>query len=398
MKCNVGVCRYLISTRSREPKPTMSPAPKVNTNEPTNTIKCADLRPGDPVSSILLLCGLEQRSKKNGDPYFFLTLRDSSAQVQGVMWDNHEPLQSGEVKNDDFVYVEGHVSEFNGANQLTLRKIHFVDDSNVDLNDFLAFSPRPRDEMEAELDEWITGITQPDCRRLLEKLFNHKRFRELYCTAPAAAHVHQAYIGGLLEHTLNVVRNAVQMANHYGAYDKDLLITAGLLHDIGKIREYDWHRSITYTDEGRLLGHISIGANMVDGAVRALQRESEEGFSTHYHHHILHIILSHHGKLEYGSPVMPKTKEALILHYADYADAYLTNYCDLAADLGPKGQTWTSFNRMFEANMYVGPGAGEAAPTTRAEALAKTPSANESGDIEKGAPQPGVSGGSLAEL
>ncbi len=154
-----------------------------------------------------------------------------------------------------------------------------------------------------------------------------------------------------------MVHHAVHLIQLYKPYSHDLLVTAGLLHDVGKIREFEWRRTIRYSQEGQLLGHISIGANMVDSAIRSLQREPE-GFPAEFHHHILHLILSHHGKLEYGSPIVPKTKEALVLHYADYADAYLTSYQTLTAQASDSKTGWTNYQKRFESPLYAGPTLG----------------------------------------
>ncbi|MCB2156805.1 HD domain-containing protein [bacterium] len=316
-------------------------------------MKCSEVTPGDRVESVYLLSSADQRAKKNGDPFFSLTMRDSTGTLNGVMWDNHADLVAGKVKSDDFVVVQGHASEYNGAVQVTVQRLQKVDDNQVEVADFLAVSPRPRAEMERELDALIESVVQPDCRRLLDVMFGSATLRELYCTAPAAARIHQAYIHGLLEHTLNVVRNALELAERYGDYDRDLLVAAGLLHDVGKIREYDWRRSITYTDDGRLVGHIPIGAIMVDGYIRDLKK-TPEGFSDHYRRHILHLILSHHGKMEFGSPVIPKTKEAFILHYADYNDAFLTSFNDAVRGAQESGEPWTPYNRMFETFLFSG--------------------------------------------
>jgi 3'-5' exoribonuclease len=316
--------------------------------------RCSDIKQGEAVETILLLSAAEKRSKKNGDPYYSLTFADASGTVQGVMWDNHDALVAELLKVGDFVRVEAFAADYNGALQLTVRRLDRVPDADVEMADFLAVSPRSRPEMEAELDALIATVENQDCRRLLDRLLGHAKLRELYCTAPAAAKVHQAYISGLLEHTLNVVRTALFLGENYKPYDRDVLVTAGLLHDIGKIREYNWRRLIVYTDEGRLMGHISIGAAMIDGTMRALARE-EGGFSPQVHQHILHCVLSHHGKLEYGSPVVPKTKEALMLHYADYTDAYLASYCDAIVAAQNKNQGWTPYNKMFEAYLYAGP-------------------------------------------
>lgn len=315
--------------------------------------RVGDLRPGEGIESTYHLSTVEKRSKKNGEPFFFMTFQDSTGSVKGVMWDGHEALLDGSIRQDDFVWIEGHSADYKGELQITVRQIRPLDDTEVDFSEFLPVSPRPREEMEAQLDELIAQVKQADCRRLLDKFFGHDRFRESFCSAPAAVRIHQAYLGGLLEHTLNVIHNALALAVRYEPVDRDLLITGGLLHDIGKIREYDWSRSIVYTDEGRLVGHITIGATMVDAAVRVLQRE-KEGFSEHYRQHVLHLLLSHHGKLEFGSPTVPKSREALLLHYADYADAYLTSYADSVDEARQRGESWTPYNRMFESYLFAG--------------------------------------------
>lgn len=327
----------------------------------------AAIRPGDSVRETFLLAELQQRAKKNGDPFFFLTLRDASGTIQGVMWDNHDSLVAGTIGTDDFVEVEGHAAEYNGATQLTVKNVSRVDDATVDVSRFLPVSPRPVDEMEAELDALVESVTQPDCRRLLDRMFGHQKLRQLYCEAPAAARIHQAYRAGLLEHTLNVISNALKLGEKYQPFDRDLLVTAGLLHDLGKIREYDWRRSISYTDDGRLQGHIFMGASMVDSAIKELAR-TDEGFSTHYHRHILHIILSHHGKLEYGSPVIPKTREAWLLHHGDYIDAYMAAFIEATDEAQGRGESWTAYNKLFQSYLYAGepvagsPGTGTPPP------------------------------------
>jgi 3'-5' exoribonuclease len=315
---------------------------------------CRDLRPGDSVDSSYHLASLERRSKKNGEPFFSLVLGDATGSVNAVMWDNHALLETGAIQADQFVRVEAQAAEYRGNVQLTLRRIERLADAAVNFADFLPVSPRPRAEMERVLDELIGRVRQPDCRRLLDRFFGHARFRDLFCSAPAAVRIHQAYVGGLLEHTLNVMTNALRMAPQYEPVDYDVLVTGGLLHDVGKIREFDWKRAISYSDEGRLVGHIAIGASMVDSAIRTMQRETGVGFPEPLRLQILHLVLSHHGKLEYGSPTLPKTREALILHYADYADAYLSSFAGAVAEAQARGEPWTPYNKMFESYLYAG--------------------------------------------
>lgn len=320
------------------------------------------LKMGTTVDSVYLLKSFEQRSKKNGDPYFTLQLADATGSAGAVMWDNHDALLSGILERDDFARVVADVAEYNGATQLSLRKISRVEDDAVELGWFLPQSPRSRAEMEEELDAAIASIKHPDIARLMEKFFRHPRLRDMYCTAPAAARLHQAYIGGLLEHTLIVLKHAVTSAPQYHPVDLDVLTAGALLHDIGKIREYSWSRTIGYTDEGRLIGHVVLGAMMADTAMRELQREPE-GFNDSIRRHILHLILSHHGKLEWGAPVTPKTREAMLLHYADQLDAFMVMACDAMNDAQGKGDVWTSYNKLFSSYLYAGPPTGGLHPT-----------------------------------
>ncbi|MDX2176233.1 MAG: HD domain-containing protein [Candidatus Sumerlaeia bacterium] len=325
-------------------------------------VRISELRPGMTIQSAYLVASVEQRTKKNGEPFFMLQLADVSGTIPAVMWDNHDSLVAGTVGVEDFAVVTADVAEFKDAPQLTLRRIGTVDEALIDTRNFLAESPRPRAEMEAELDALLARIRHPDVRRLMAKMLGHPKLREAYCTAPAAARLHQAYRGGLLEHTLIVVNHALNAAPQYEPVNRDVLIAGALLHDVGKVREYSWRRTILYTDEGRLLGHVVMGAMMAEAAIRELQREPE-GFDDSLRRHILHLILSHHGKLEWGAPSTPKTREALLLHYADQMDAFMVIATDDMKRAAVRGDEWTSYNRFFESYLF----AGTPAPLEEAE-------------------------------
>lgn len=354
-------------------------------------VPIATLKTGSTVDSVYLLKSFEQRSKKNGDPFFSLQLSDATGSANAVMWDNHAALIAGMLRVDDFARVAGDVSEYNGQLQLSLRRIERVEDEEVDLSRFIPTSPRPRAEMEAELEGHLEAIRNGDVRRLLDKFFRHPKLRELYCTAPAAARLHQAYLGGLLEHTLVVVRHALESARDYDPVDRDVLRAGALLHDVGKIREYSWKRSIGYTDEGRLVGHVVLGAMMADAAMRELQREPA-GFNDHLRRHILHMILSHHGKLEWGAPVVPKTREALLLHYADQLDAFMVMATDSMREAAVKGDLWTQYNKFFSTYFYAGSPHGGLydGPTDPPRSPAVPPGAGHPDDVfSQTAPQEG---------
>jgi 3'-5' exoribonuclease len=315
-------------------------------------IPITQLQPAPNVESVYLLQQVEWKNKRNGDPFVSVVFADATGTVPGVLWDNFTALINRQVVAEDFVLVTGEVSLYNNSPQFIVRKLVKVPDEQVDFRKFLAHTPKDLGELEAELDERIASIASPDCRRLLEYFLGREsgRIRKDFCAAPAAVRVHQAYIGGLLEHTLAVLRNALVIADQYKPYDRDLLITGGLLHDAGKIREYAWNRIIRYTDEGRLVGHISICVGWLSLAFRDLAP-----FDERLAWNLVHLVLSHHGKREWGSPVLPKTREALFLHYADFTDAYLATYCLETDRAREQGELWTSFNKLFDTYLYAGP-------------------------------------------
>jgi len=315
------------------------------------------LRPASTVESIYLLQELELKTKRNGDPFATLTLVDGTGTIEGVMWDSLGPILNREVAANDFVQVSGEIGTFNNKLQFVVRRIVRVPDEKVDVTRFVPVCPQDLGELESRLDALI-GEVKGDCRRLLDYFFGPgpQSLRREFCTAPAAVRVHQAYVGGLLEHTLAVVRNALILADQYPPYDRDLLIAGGLLHDLGKVREYDWTRVIRYTDEGRLVGHIAIAVGLFYHAFRDL-----DPFDALLQWNLLHLLLSHHGKREYGSPVLPKTREAFILHYADYNDAYLSVYVEETDRARSQQESWTGFNRLFDTYLYAGPTRSDAA-------------------------------------
>lgn len=274
----------------------------------------ANMREGAKVDDVFLVSSKTLASTRNGSPYLRFKLCDKTGEVDAVKWDASE-YEITKLGEDEYVLIQGTVNTYRDNHQITLDSIQIYDKS-VDPSDFLRCTPKDPDKMFAELNSILRKIKNPHLSKLLDSIFMRDGFAQLFREAPAAKSVHHAYIGGLLEHTLNVVQGCIALADLYPRVDRDLLITAATLHDIGKIEEYTWVGSIKISDEGHLVGHIVSGAMLVKETADTI-----DGFDPMLSVTLQHMILSHHGQREFGSPKLPKSVEALILHTADDLDA-----------------------------------------------------------------------------
>jgi 3'-5' exoribonuclease len=274
-----------------------------------------DLQPDQIITGTFLVQHKDVRQKKSGDIYLSLTLSDRTGELDAKMWDNAaEAVES--FSQDDFVRVKGLMQVFQNRPQLTLHKIQAVIDADIDVADYFPASKRDRDEMFLELQGWIASIGNPHLKALLQAMFADEEIARAYRTAPAAKGIHHAWIGGLLEHVLSLCTLAKLTAGHYANIDLDLLLSGVILHDIGKISELKYARSFSYSTEGQLLGHIVIGLRMVEEKLRQFP-----AFPEKLRDLLLHMIVSHHGELAYGSPKVPLFPEALLLHHLDNLDS-----------------------------------------------------------------------------
>jgi 3'-5' exoribonuclease len=331
----------------------------------------SELQPNQTVTGVFLVSYKDVRQKKSGDPYLSLTLTDRTGELDAKMWDNAaEALNTFE--RDDFVRIKGLLQIFQNRPQLTLHKIQPVPESEVDLADYLPASRRDRDEMFRELQGWIAGMSEPHLKHLLEAIFADEEVALAYRTAPAAKTVHHNWIGGLIEHVLSLCTLAKSSAAHYPHIDFDLLLTGVLLHDIGKIRELHYARSFGYTTEGQLLGHIQIGAQMVLDKLRLMP-----DFPPRLRDLVVHMILSHHGELAFGSPKIPMFPEALLLHLLDNMDSKMECMRALIdRDTQVTGE-WTGYNSALDRaalkkQKYLDP-APAAAPASAMDTSASKP-------------------------
>ncbi len=311
-----------------------------------------DIKPGQKVKGLFCVASKALRTAKNGSPFLTLTLLDKTGNIEARIWDNAAALNS-EFERGDILLVDAEATEFSGRCQLKINRFEKARHEEVDPAHFLPVSPCDLDKAwrtcKKAMDELQDGTLAP----LVKGIFRNRDTRDAFLKAPAAKKMHHAYIGGLLEHTASLVELTRQVVKKYGHLDIDLLLSGCLLHDLGKTRELSWSRPpIDYTDQGRLLGHISLGVQMVDQACMDLgiRTESERVCA------LKHIILSHHGKREFGSPVLPMTEEALVFHMLDDLDAKL-NFLAGLKDSMEKGQghSWSGYQHLFERYFYLLP-------------------------------------------
>lgn len=275
----------------------------------------ADLQPNQQITATFLVQSKEIRQKPSGDPYLSLTLCDRTGELDAKMWDNvTEVLEA--FDRDDFVRVKGLVQTHRNRLQLTLHKVQKIEASEVEFADYFPASTRKPEEMYAELQQVITGVQNPHLLLLLQTIFADPEISRRYQIAPAAKSIHHAYLGGLIEHVLSMVQLCRATAAHYPQVDEDLLMTGVILHDIGKIYELSYDRSFQYSPDGQLLGHIILGLRIVSDTIAKLPE-----FPPRLRTLVEHLIISHHGTLEYGSPKVPLFPEAMLLHHLDNLDS-----------------------------------------------------------------------------
>jgi 3'-5' exoribonuclease len=273
------------------------------------------LEPSQTVISSFLVQSKEVREKKSGEPYLSLLLGDKTGRVDAKMWDNvSEVLEA--FDRDDFIKVKGIVQLHMNRPQITIHKLRRMDDAEVDFADYFPCSDRDSEDMWSELRGVVDAIRDDHIRALLNAFLNDPEIAPRFKKSPAAKSIHHAYLGGLLEHVLSLCNLSRAVAPNYPGIDLDLLIAGAILHDIGKIFELTYDRGFSYTAEGQLLGHILIAFRMIGDKVREIA-----GFPDRLRTLIEHIVLSHHGQLDFGSPKVPQFAEALLFHYLDDLDS-----------------------------------------------------------------------------
>jgi 3'-5' exoribonuclease len=276
-----------------------------------------DLGSEQNITTFFLVHEKEIRNTREGKAYLRLELGDRSGTIEARMWDQFDAAVK-DINRDDFVKVQARVEIYRNKPQLSLQNLRLAKPEEIDLADFLAHTKEDVGKLYAQLLEYAGSITNPWLRKLTTGILSDPKIATRFKRAPAAKVMHHAYLGGLLEHVISLCGLARQIAAHYPELDVDLLLTAAILHDVGKLDELCYERAVNYTIEGQLLGHIMMEFETVSKAVDAI-----EGFPPNLKTVVQHMLISHHGQYEFGSPKLPMIREALAFHYMDDLDSKL---------------------------------------------------------------------------
>ena len=309
-----------------------------------------DIVPGMKVRGMFCVASSSLRSTRAGVPYLAFSLMDSTGSMEARIWDDAERISSVFAVGD-YVTVDADAQEFNEKCQLKVNNLERVgQDQEVDPALFLPLAPINREVAWQTCRRAMKSIKNPEYARILKEIFSDRKTTSDFCNAPAAKKMHHACIGGLLQHSVNLLRLSEAICKLYPHLDRDLMVTASICHDLGKTREFSWQRPpIDYSDQGRLLGHIVMGLQMLDSAIKGA-RLNEKSRSILA---LKHVIASHHGQKEFGSPVLPMTEEAVVFHMIDDLDAKLEFLNGLKKDGSEAG--WTEFQRLFERYFFLEP-------------------------------------------
>ena len=303
------------------------------------------LREGGRINEIDLCKSKQAALTKSGKPYDNVLLQDKTGTLDAKIWD---PGSVGIDEFDalDYIAVTGDVTSFQGNLQLSIKRVRKVGEGEYEPENYLPVSDKDIDEMYQEMMGYIASVKNPYLSRLLHMFFDDADFAKAFKFHSAAKSVHHGFVGGLLEHTVSVTRNCNYFAQNYPFLNRDLLLTAAMFHDIGKLKELSTFPANDYTDAGQLLGHIMIGAEWIGEKIREI-----DGFPEVLANELKHCILAHHGELEYGSPKKPALVEALALSFADNLDAKMETVREVLAGVPENNLQWQGFNRLLDTNI-----------------------------------------------
>src|SRR5437764_11539015 len=290
------------------------------------------------ITSTFVVVAKQIKPKKTGEPYLALTLGDRSGQLEAKMWDNVEEVLEA-FEQDDFLKIKGLVNKYKQRFQLTIHKLRKLGDGEIDFSDYLPKTTKDVDELWQTLTNFIASLENQHLKGLVQAFMADPEIAGAYRNAPAAKTLHHAYIGGLLDHVVSLFRSCDLICRNYPQINRDLLLTGAFFHDIGKIHELTYNRSFSYSTKGQLLGHLIIELEMLQAKLATLPPFPEELKTM-----IEHMIISHHGEYEFGSPKLPMFPETLMLHYLDDLDSKMEAMRAQFERAADSDGTWTSYN------------------------------------------------------
>ncbi len=303
-----------------------------------------DLKEKQKILSPFLVRSKATPLNKKGDPYLNILLADRTGDLEARVWENVQEI-SEKFESGDIVLVDGIAQNYQGKLQLRVNSISRVDRNDINIEDYLPTSPVPVNRLWDETKQLLNSITDPDLKRLVHRIYDDRKLVEMIKRAPAAKEIHHNFVGGLLYHTLSMMKVANFIASHYQVLNRDLLILGAFLHDIGKTRELSVENFFDYTDEGKLIGHIAIGDRILSELI-----QGTENFPDQLAFELRHILLSHHGDLSKGSPKLPMTMEALVISFIDDMDARVENWKKIFER--EDGKRWTTYQKMYERSLF----------------------------------------------
>ena len=314
-----------------------------------------ELPPQCQLDQTFLATHKQLRPNRNGQLYIQVELADKSGTITGRLW-NASDDDFGGFEDGDYVRVEGHTQLYSGSLQLIIASIERADPRTIDESEFLVLSKHDLVRLEAELNAILATITSAPLKALADEFLADGPLMEAFRRTPAGVKHHHAYAGGLLDHVVNLLRLADRVAPLYPALDRNLLLVGVLVHDIGKTQELESLQGFSYTDVGQLLGHVLLGLEIVDAKIRAIETRTGQRFEPEAAMRVKHMIASHHGQYEFGSPKLPMTLEAMALHHLDHLDAKMAGTIQLLQNEATAEDGWTQYQQSQGRKFFRGRG------------------------------------------
>lgn len=307
----------------------------------------------EKVDQVFLVSEKQLRTNRNGNLYLQVRLSDRTGSVTGMLWNANDHVY-GSFANGDFLRTQGTAQVYNGALQMILNRLERVDPATVDQADFITVAEQEIAKLTGKLSNLLRGMRNVHLRNLAETFLADAAFMSQFTAAPAGVKNHHAYKGGLLQHVVQLMELCQSVAPHYPDLDADVLLMGAFLHDAGKIEELTYERDLGYSDSGQLIGHVVIGVLLLEEKLRETQKLSGEEFPRELGLRLKHMILSHQGEYEYGSPKLPMTLEAIALAYLDDLDAKMHSVGQLLRDDANTDSAWTPYQVHMQRKFFKG--------------------------------------------